>query len=276
MEDLLSLVLTLQPLEIRGERVEFPRWWGRAAQAALLDVVNQRDQALAAGLHDESTLRPYTVSNLLGRFERKGGAPMAGQTYSLRWSSLTPQLTGLLLAFAETAAGASLELDHVPFRVLAAAIKTEDRPWAGSASYAALGGRYLPGVQVPRRVSFQFTSPVVFKSGGISHPLPAPELVFGSLLEKWNTFAPLAFAPELRRFAAECLAVSRFDLKSRPVPLKDGGLRIGSVGQVTFTATNPDQFWLGQVHTLAAFAQFSGLGAGAAQGLGQARMILAE
>ena len=276
MTDLLSLVLTVEPLEIPPARTEFPRWWGRAAQAALLDVVAGRDEALAAGLHEESSLRPYTVSNLLGRFERKGGAPLTGQTYSLRWTALRPELTGLLLRFAETATGTTLELDHVPFRVLAAAHKAEDKPWAASESYAALASRYLPGVDVPRRVTFQFTSPVVFKSGGISHPLPAPELVFGSLLEKWNAFAPLAFGPELRRFAQECLAVSRFDLKSRQVPLKDGGLRIGAVGQVTFTATNSDKFWLGQLHTLAAFAQFSGLGAGAAQGLGQARVVIGD
>lgn len=274
--DLLSLVLTLTPVEVPPERVEYPRWWGRAAQAALLKVIAGRDETLSAHLHEESALRPYTVSNLLGRFERKRGAPLAEQTYSLRWTSLTPELTGLLLDFADTAAGSSLELDHVPFRVLAAACKAEERPWAGSASYAALGGRFLPGVDAPRRVTFQFTSPVVFKSGGISHALPAPELVFGSLLEKWNAFAPLAFGPELRRFAQECLAVSRFDLKSRPVPLKDGGLRIGAVGQVTFTATNPDKFWLGQAHTLAAFAQFSGVGAGAAQGLGQARLKIED
>lgn len=273
MDDLLSLVLTLQPLEIPAERVEFPRWWGRAAQKALLDVIASHNVGLAERLHDENGLRPYTVSNLLGQFERKGGAPQAEETYSLRWTALNAELASLLLGFAAAAAGTSLELDHVPFRVVAAASKAEDRPWAGSASYTALGSRFLPGVDAPRRVTFQFTSPVVFKSGGLSHPLPTPGLVFGSLLEKWNAFAPLAFGPELRRFAEECLAVSRFTIKSRPVALKDGGLRIGAVGQVTFTATNPDKFWLGQVHTLAAFAQFSGLGAGAAQGLGQARVV---
>lgn len=273
--DLLSLVLTLQPLEVPAARGEFPRWWGRASQAALLDVVWQADPALAEALHAESSLRPYTVSSLLGTFARGSGAPLPGETYWLRWTGLTAQVSGALARFAQSAAGRALELDHLPFSVGAVHI-TEAQPWAGSASYAALGGRYLPGVDLPKRVTFQLSSPAVFKSGGLSHPLPTASLVFNSLIEKWNAFAPVALMPELRRYAEECLAVSRFDLESRAAPLKEGGLRIGAVGRVTFTATNPDKFWLGQVHALAAFALFSGLGAGTAQGLGQCRLVIED
>lgn len=273
MDDLLSLVLTLQPLEIPSDRNEFPRWWGRAGQAALLDIVNQKNQALAGQLHAESNTRPYTASTLMGHFARDG-APLADGLYTLRFTCLTAELSALLLDFAGAAVGSSLELDHLPFRVMEAAHETEKQPWAARTAFSSLGSRFLPGVDVPRRVGFQFTSPVVFKSGGLSQPLPLPGLVFHSLLERWNTFAPIAFAPELHRFAEECLAVSRFDLESRPVPLKEGGMRIGAVGQVTYTATNPDRFWLGQIHTLAAFAQFSGLGSGTAQGLGQCRVVV--
>jgi CRISPR-associated endoribonuclease Cas6 len=217
--------------------------------------------------------RPYTVSTLMGRFSKKDGAPDTATIYTLRLTALTEELASLLLDFAGTAVQATAELDHIPFRVLAAASKAEDQPWAGRASYASLGARFLPSSEVARRVTFQFTSPVVFKSGGLSQSLPTPALIFNSLLERWNAFAPLTFAPEVRRYVEECLAVSRFDLKSRAVPLKDGGLRIGAIGRVTLTATNPDKFWLGQIQTLAAFAQFAGLGAGTAQGLGQCRFI---
>lgn len=286
--DLLSLVLTLRPLEIPAQRTDFPRWWGRASQAALLDVVRQADPALAERLHAShqstisnqqsaihNSLRPYTVSTLMGKFDRQTGAPLPGETYTLRWTSLSADLTALLLAFCQTAAGSTLELDHVPFSV-AAADCSGTQAWAGQDAYAALGSRFLPGVEIPRRVSFQFTSPVVFKSGGLSHPLPTASLVFNSLIEKWNAFAPLALMPELRRYAEECLAVSRFDLESRSVPLKDGGLRIGAVGQITFTTTNFDRFWMGQIHALAAFAFFSGIGAGTTQGLGQVRLVIGD
>lgn len=269
--DLLSLVLTLRPLEVPALRAEFPRWWGRASQTALLEVVRRANSTLAESLHDESRLRPYTVSTLMGKFDRLSGAPLSGETYSLRWTSLTAELTAILLGFAQNAPGSTLELDHIPFSVVSAHV-AETQPWSGQASYAALGSRFLPGVEIPRRVTFQLTSPVVFKSGGLSHSLPTASLMFNSLIEKWNAFAPVAFMPELRRYAEECLAVSRFDLESRPVPLKEGGLRIGAVGQITFTAANFDRFWLGQIRTLAAFALFAGVGAGTTQGLGQCRL----
>jgi len=273
--DLLSLVLSLRPLEASPARAEFPRWWGRASQAALLDVVRQANPSLAEALHAENSLRPYTASTLMGKFDHAGGAPLPGETYTLRWTALTGELAALLRDFAAAAPASLLDLDRIPFRVETAHFGGE-QAWAASDTYAALGDRFLPGVDIPRRVSFQFASPVVFKSGGVSQPLPVPALVFNSLLEKWNAFAPVAFLPELRRYAEECLAVSRFDLESRPAPLKDGGLRIGAVGWVTFTATHFDRFWLGQIHTLAAFALFAGLGSGVTQGLGQCRVRIED
>lgn len=271
MSDLLSLVLALRPLELPAGREDFPAWWGRASQAALLDLARQRSPALAESLHNDSGLRPYTASGLMGHFQRGSRAPLAGETYWLRWTSLSRELTALLLDYARNAPGATLELDYVPFRVEAAHINGS-HPWAGSSAYPSLASQFLPGAEIPRRVTLQFASPVVFKSGGLSHPLPTASLVFNSLIEKWNTFAPIALLPELRRYAEECLAVSRFDLESRPVPLKEGGLRIGAVGQITFTAASFDRFWMGQIHALAAFALFSGMGAGTTQGLGQGRL----
>lgn len=271
MSDLISLVLLLRPLEIPADRADFPAWWGRASQAALLDVVRQANPTLAEALHQDSELRPYTASTLMGPLNHANNAPQTGERYWLRWTALTPELSAILLQFAQRAPGSVLELDRLPFQVESAHVN-DDHPWAGQTAYNALASLLLPGAAISRQVTLRFTSPVVFKSGGLSHPLPTASLVFNSLIEKWNAFAPVALMPELRRYAEECLAVSRFHLKSRPVPLKEGGLRIGAVGQVTFAATNYDRFWLGQIHTLAAFALFAGVGAGTTQGLGQVRI----
>jgi CRISPR-associated endoribonuclease Cas6 len=102
-------------------------------------------------------------------------------------------------------------------------------------------------------------------------PIPLPELVFGSLLEKWNTFAPIAFPPETRRYAAECLAVSRYKLESRSVGVKGQALRMGGIGRVTYTTLNYDRYWMSLVQVLAEFALFASVGAGTTMGLGQGR-----
>jgi CRISPR-associated endoribonuclease Cas6 len=273
MPELLSLVFTLRPQLPHAEGQDSaPMWWGRAAQAALLRIVDAQAPDLALALHNGEGPRPYTVSSLLGYFPKHRLDPE--RTYTLRFTSLTHSLSTLLLNAAQNgllAVGQTLELDLLPFLIETVAADAAHQPWAGQSSYQELS-QNLVGTQPPaRKIQFHLASPLVFHSLGRSQPIPLPELLVGSLLERWNAFSPLALPPETRRYAAEMLAISRFDLESRAVPVKDGGLRVGAVGKVQFTALNSDLYWLGILHSLAAFAQFAGAGAGTAQGFGQCR-----
>jgi len=272
--DLLSLVLILRPLAFPAPPL--PAWWGRAAHSLLLRTVALADPALAESLHQESGLRPFAVSSLLGPFPRAGFDPQA--PYTLRLGALQADLSKILLQASEAggtlAPGAVLELDELPLRVEQALCQPEQHPWAASASYADLAARKLVSAEpAERNLALQFTSPTAFKTQGHHLPLPLPGLVFGSLLERWNACAPIAFPPEVKRYAEECLAINRFDLQSRPVPAKSGGLRIGFTGQVGYTALHYDRYWMSVLHTLAAFALFSSVGAGTSQGLGQCRAV---
>lgn len=291
MNELLSLVLSLapQPAPAPADR-EAPLWWARAAHALLLDVVRRENDVLADSLHEpppragenpspENTLRPFTVSTLMGRFDR--AAPRADQTYLLRLTSFHEEVTRILWQAAQAgrlAPGAVIELDYLPFLITAvqpSAQPPADQPasaWAGYTSYAELSAAYLLAkVDPPRRVKLVFTSPTTFKSGGMHVPVPLPGLVFGSLLDRWNAYAPVTFPPEVKRYAESCLAISQYQLSSRPVPMKSGGLRMGGVGEVTYTTLNYDRYWMSVIAVLARFARYSGVGAGAAGGLGQCR-----
>jgi CRISPR-associated endoribonuclease Cas6 len=268
--DLISLLLTLRPLD--GDRAggSLPTWWGRAAQALALQVFNQLDPALAQALHQGSALRPFTTSTLMGRMQ-EGRLDPAG-SYALRFTGLTTPVSDLLAAAAQPggalAPGATVLLDYQPFQVEAAL--TAGHPWAGRSSYAELAAAILAG-DPPRQLGFLLASPTSFRSAGRQVPLPLPELVFGSLVDRWNAFAPLAFPGEVRRYAQECLAVARYNLRTRPVEAKDGGLRVGAVGQVSYVTLNYDRYWMGVLAALADFACFGGIGGGATTGLGQAR-----
>lgn len=273
--DLLSMVLILRPLPTASDDRPLPQWWGRAAQALLLDVVRRADPDLAAQLHDDTGLRPYTASNLLGHFQAR--RPLPEQSYTLRLTALTARLTGLLLAATQTgqplARGAVVELDYLPFRIEAVYLDPAAHPWAATARYEDFSAEHLLGAAPPRRLTLQLASPTTFHVDGRHLPLPLPEQVFASLLERWNAFAPLALPAETRRFAAECLNLSRYRLNSVSVPLKQGGLRIGAVGEATYTASHYDRFWLTALWTLAEFALFCGIGSGVTYGLGQARRL---
>lgn len=273
---LVSLVLTLRPLPAGQDGRPIPRWWGRAAHALLLKTTAEADPALAGRLHDEDGLKPFTASSLLGHFRR--GQPDPAETYALRFTALIEPLAAVLSAAAgpggPLAPGAQVELDFLPFRVEAAALSPDQHPWAATQSYQELfNARLLPAHPPEWRVRLHLASPTAFHSVGRTQPLPLPELVFGSLLERWNRFAPVAFPEELRRYAAECLRISRFRLRSLGVPVKEGGLRIGAAGEVTYTTSNYDRYWMSLVTALADFARFSGVGAGVSFGLGQCRRL---
>lgn len=276
--DLVSLVLTLQPQDtpaLHDPSHPCPAWWGRAAHALLLHTVQLSNPALAEQLHAASGIRPFTVSTLMGHFPNKSLDP--AQTYTLRFTATRTDLAHLLLEAVQPggalAPQAVIELDFLPFTILSTTVHPVEQPWAGQSSYQQLGAQYLLGAPAPRQVGLQFTSPTGFHQDGKQIALPLPGLVFGSLLERWNAASPMVFPPELRRYAEECLTPARFELESRAVPGKENTLRVGCVGQVLFTTIHYDRYWMSLVHTLAAFARFSGVGAGTSQGMGQARRL---
>jgi len=270
--DLLSLVLALRPTA-RSDRPA-AAWWGRASHALLLDTVELTDAALARALHEGSGPRPFTASSLLGHLP--GGRLDPAEIYTLRFTALRGDVARCLLAASQPggpwAPGAVLTLDGLALSVVGALTAAAEHPWAGSESYAGLAAaRLVGGDPAARQVSLLFTSPTSFRSQERHVPLPLPELVFGSLLERWNAFAPLALPAEVKRYAAECLAISRYDLATRPVPGKEGGLRVGAVGQITYATLNYDRYWMSILHALAAFALYAGVGVGTTSGLGQCR-----
>jgi CRISPR-associated endoribonuclease Cas6 len=303
--ELLSLVLPLKPLPAQSE-TPAPLWWGRAAHALLLDVVKSRNESLANELHQsqiqnpqsqiqnpqsqiqnpqsqiQNQIRPFTVSTLMGRYDK--GALIPDQTYLLRLTAFRPDVAEALEAESTDGAlrsGQVIELDYRKFQIQnpqipnpQSQIPNPQSAWESRTSYTQLSAPLLLSKEeTPRRLSFQLTSPTTFKSGGKHFPVPTPALVFGSLLDRWNAFAPLAFPDEVKRYAEECLAISKYDLKTKPIPQKDAGLRVGAIGRVTFTSVSYDRYWMSVLATLAEFALFCGLGAGTAQGLGQARRI---
>jgi len=297
---LLSLLLTLQPVETSPNDPQrpLPLWWGRAVHALLLDVIRQADDRLAASMHDApqspitnhqsaienhqsaipNPLRPFTVSTLMGPSTRNGLD--ANASYHLRLTAFREDVVEHLLAAIQPGGmlspGSLVELDYVGFQIQSAdpPIENPHSDWSAFTSYQDLSAPYLLAkTQAPRSITLKFTSPTVFKSGGMHVPIPLPSLVFGSLLEKWNAFAPIAFPPETKRYAGECLAISRYQLYTRPVPAKNHGLRVGGLGQITYVTLGYDRYWMSLIATLADFALFSGVGAGTTMGLGQGRRI---
>jgi len=272
MPDLLALTLTLKPLPA-AVGAPAPHWWGRAAHALWLDIIHQQNPALALAIHDGSDLRPYTLSNLMGRFSK--GRIAVDETYRLRITTLQPEISALLaraVTNGPLTPGQNVTLDYHGFRV--AAVVRDEGPWTGQADYETLAAAALASAGEPRRrLTMRFASPTVFRSRKRHVPVPLPELLFGSLLRRWNAFSPIAFPDEVQRYAEECLAIARYELRTRVVEMKNQGKRPGAVGEMSYVSICYDRYWMSVIHTLAAFARFGGAGAGVTLGMGQCRVV---
>lgn len=269
----IALILTLYP----QEQVCVSPHLGRFTHAALLRLIAEADAALAERLHDDDRSKPFTVSNLLGLpTSTPRGTPVTvtpEQRYDLRLTLLTHELEALAQTWTPECIG-TLDLEGTAWQVERICRTTEEHAWAGNAGYEELAGTVLRCIdQQPTRWPFEFAAPVTFRQRGMNQPFPTPDLVFGSLLDKWNATAPLALPDEVRRFALECLATSHLNLRSVAEPTKDRALQVGSVGRCTYVATHRDRYWLSCIEVLAHFAFYSGVGAGTARGLGRARLI---
>ncbi|MGQ9466874.1 MAG: CRISPR system precrRNA processing endoribonuclease RAMP protein Cas6 [Anaerolineae bacterium] len=270
---LTSLVLMLQA----EETAILPPHLGRASHAIFLQGVAERDPVLAERLHAPDERRPFTCSSLVGvRLERVEGELKAvvapGRPLFLRYTGLTAEISEHLARWAE-APPPAVEVEGVWLTVQGATLDPSVHPWAGQTTYQALLREALSTRErtLPRHLELEFFSPAAFHSGGRNVPLPLPDLVYGSLVEKWNDFSPVTVSPEVRRFAQECTAISRYDLSTRAVPGKGGGMQIGFVGHCRYTVLRADPYWVGVLQALTDYAFYAGVGYQTTTGMGQAR-----
>lgn len=169
---------------------------------------------------------------------------------------------------------ASVELEGHSLQVTGATLDPAEHPWAGTGCYSALCDEHLhaPG-PAGRRLALLHASPTTFRSQGTNLPVPLPYLVFGSLLGRWQAFAPVALSPDTRRYAEEMVALSRYRLRTRSVQLGPRAIQVGFVGHSGYALLNADRYWANVLSLLAAYSFFAGLGAHTTMGMGQTRPL---
>jgi CRISPR-associated endoribonuclease Cas6 len=253
-----------------------PASLSRATHAAVLRLIDAERPELAARIHDDDGPKPLTVANIGGLGRGRSVPVDPERDYTLRVTLLTDELEQLATGWTPEALG-ELDIDGLLWRVTGRIATPAEERWAGSASYMELAAPLLERPpELPQRWEISFATPVTFRRKGLNMPFPLPELVFGSLLERWNAFSPVALPEEVRRYAEECLAISRYELRSVAGPTSGGALQIGGVGRCTYRAMHHDRYWQACITSLARFAFYAGVGAGTTRGFGQARLLRAE
>jgi CRISPR-associated endoribonuclease Cas6 len=235
---------------------------GRALHAIALDLLRAQDPALAAGLHAEDRPKPFTAS---GPYQPATGRLVwrlqAGEEYWLRFTALEGR-TARALRAGLAALPADLRLDTALVRVAGVEETVTD--------YPVLLEAYLRGGPVDRSLTLQFLTPTAFHSGGKTVPVPLPDLVFGSLLERWNQYAPATLSPDAREFARTGVGIAHYDLRAWALTV-GGGKQVVFSGRCGYRVLRYDPYWTRVLQLLARFAVYAGVGIKTGMGMGQVR-----
>ena len=239
----------------------------------LLFLLRRVNPRLAQRLHEMNGPKPFTTSLLPGR-----GLPRHGQALSPRSGDLWLRFTiledeafsSLVESVWSLGQEQPLELGDGRYRCTLLATTPVQSPWACCTPFESL----LEDAPDDPRATLRFLSLTTFRSSGHRNVLfPDPSLVFGSLLARWNAFAPMRLDS-----SSYTPAFSRI----RPVyyRLRTGAMGFGSYEELGFQGTcayaldaaEPPELRRA-VQALSLFAFYSGVGVKTAMGMGQCRKM---
>lgn len=267
---LLSIILVLTS----KIDVEVPAATGRSNYAAALRAIGSIDAALAERTHAGEGPKPLTCSYIWEGKARRDLMPIhKGKPYTVRLTGLTGEVSRALQAALLEKRPQVWELSSHKFDVADVICDPARHPWSGRTSYEELAAAHMIRKDPEPQTTIEFASPTAFRSAGLTMPMPLPNLVFGSLVERWNAFSTVPLDPQMRQFGSEGIAVSRYRMESIAADQKNAALRIGGVGQTTYRAVVRDRYFHCVMQMLAHFALYSGVGAQTASGMGQARCL---
>jgi CRISPR-associated endoribonuclease Cas6 len=265
-----SLILNLLP----RSPIPATHLSGRHLHALFLDLVQSHNPDLATELHGQSADKSFTLSPL--QIERRPrdfllqhqhqraiaqGTPCWWRI-SLLDEALFSKLAHLWLSFNPQQAwqlgGAELNVISVLGTAQA------EQPWVGYTSYAQL---HADASVSDRQIQFLICTPTAFRQTKYDSALPTKELVFQSLLRRWNQYSGMPFSEAI----LESVFPSFFDIRTEIVSDRRSKF-IGCVGKITFQILGDvSEDVIQQVNTLADFALYAGVGRKTPMGMGMVR-----
>lgn len=255
--------------------ITLPRDLGRACYAEALAHLKRYDPRLSSYIHALNGIKPITCSGIDGAPSVYSGTHInAKSTYTVRITAFESSVAEALRQILVDAPPIYWIVHGHRFFVQSVTADAEADPWTGIDTFEELAVRQASrSGHIPASMTLAFASPVAFRSNAMNIPLPLPDLVLGSLVERWNAFSPITLGSEIRDFGREMVAVSRYQLESQPFAHKNGATRIGGVGTTTYRALGGDEYWLGVMQILGSFAKYGGIGVQTTSGMGQACQV---
>lgn len=269
MTDLMALVVTVTT----AQDTLLPAYAGRSIYALLMRWLNEYSPRLAQYWHDVEGIKPYTCSNLVG-LQRHSPEQRLLKANHTAWFRITALNSDIVNALQSCLAHPpqSIDLDDNVLVVSSLTADSAQHMWAGTSSYQSISSAYLLAQAIPpRRFGLEFASPTTFKQNNLNQPFPTPDLIYGSLTERWNAFSSIGISSEFREFARWGMVVDRFDIQSARVTIMEEGKVEGTVGTVNYRTARYDRYWQSIAALLTEYAFYSGVGRYTTMGMGQVR-----
>jgi CRISPR-associated endoribonuclease Cas6 len=118
------------------------------------------------------------------------------------------------------------------------------------------------------RYTLNFLTPTAFSQNRKYLPLPLPQLMFHSWLDRWNHFAPVYLGgEELITYLDDATALTQFRIQTRNVTIQRGKIP-GFTGGVNLRLSSIDPLLANVANLLLQYARFSGTGIKTRLGMG--------
>jgi CRISPR-associated endoribonuclease Cas6 len=140
------------------------------------------------------------------------------------------------------------------------------QPWANAISYAQLSEQASGS---NRQIEVFFCTPTAFRQSNYDCALPTRDLVFNSLINRWNQYSGI----ELPKTLVESIFPSFFNIRTEMVADSRSKF-IGCVGAMNFRILGDvEPLAIKQINALADFALYSGVGRKTTMGMGMLRRL---
>ena len=245
-----------------SHQTDLPVSHGLLANAAALALFARYDPALARQLHDQNGGKPFTVSMLVTRHPGDGKTIRLAAGARCQW-----RITGL-----NQEVGDCLRQVRLGEQVrIGASVWQIEQVKLESRTYGDIAAQWLTMAEdkLPPVVTLQVISPAAFKRGRYEYPFPAPEVLWPSLLKRWNMWSD-ALCHQLPLALAEDVFLHNWQGETRRLAM---GKRwaVGCTGRFSYAVAAGQTEVLRLLHLLADFACYAGIGWQTTCGMGQVR-----
>lgn len=266
--ELYSVTMGLKPRDTGG----ISAVKGSHIYAAIFKILRASSPGMAEELHDMDEQKPFTIS-LLRRKTLKSKEPEDKTNcviYSLRLTFLQGLFFAHFINSALSWGNNDVQIGTANFKIEQIDTFSKDSTIPSFTKYTDI----LNNASNEHKIHLEFVSPTVFRSGGKRNVVfPEPQLVFGSLLNRWQAYSRIKFDDSISSWIEKILTI-RYRLTTR---MLDFGTyqELGFTGycQYEIYKDTPKDVVLA-LNALGDFAYYAGIGAKTTMGMGQSRRLL--